>query len=245
MSFRFRSKDCQPAREDAPLSNAGCERPSISFPLKDLETLSDEDLVAQLVAGTHDALTVLFERYCDMVFSIARRALKDNGEAEETLQQVFLDIYKAANQFDREKASFKTWLLQFAYHRSINRKKHLSAKGFYASEELVEQLLPVELYQGGGRTLQLCSPECRHLIEQLLKTIQPRQRMAIEMTFFDGLTAEEIARQTGETPAVVRHNLYRGLSKLRIALLENEQVRKTTKAKDAIEGVSFAFTRPL
>jgi RNA polymerase sigma-70 factor (ECF subfamily) len=213
--------------------------------LADLETLSDEDLVAQLVAGTHDALTVLFERYCDMVFSIARRALKDNGEAEETLQQVFLDIYKAVKQFDREKASFKTWLLQFAYHRAINRKKHLAAKGFYNTEELVEQLLPVELYQGGGRTLQLCSPEFRYLIEQLLKTIQPRQRMAIEMTFFDGLTAEEIARQTGETPAVVRHNLYRGLSKLRVALLENEQVRKTTKAKDAIEGVSFAFTRPL
>jgi RNA polymerase sigma-70 factor (ECF subfamily) len=79
----------------------------------------------------------------------------------------------------------------------------------------------------------------------LLETIQPRQRQAIEMTFFDGLTAEEIARRTGETPAVVRHNLYRGLNKLRAGLLENARVQKTAKTKDAIEGVSLAFTRPL
>src|ERR1700724_1046999 len=158
MSFRFRSKDRQPAREDAPLSNAGCQKLPIPFPLADLETLSDEDLVAQLVAGTHDALTVLLERYSGMVFSIARRALKDNGEAEETVQQVFLDIYKAANQFDREKASFKTWLLQFAYHRAINRKKHLAAKGFYTTEELVEELLPIAVYLGAGQALQLAAP---------------------------------------------------------------------------------------
>jgi RNA polymerase sigma-70 factor, ECF subfamily len=245
MSFRFRSNDRQSLEEDDPLSKVDCQTRLISFPLAGLETLSDEDLVAQLVAGKHDALTVLVGRYSGMVFSIARRALKDNGEAEETVQQVFLDIYKAANQFDRDKASFKTWLLQFAYHRAINRKKHLAAKGFYTTEELVEELLPIAVYLGAGQTLQLAAPEFRFLIDQLLKTIQPRQRQTIEMTFFDGLTAEEISRQTGETPAVVRHNLYRGLSKLRTILLENEQVRKKIKVKDAIEGVSFAFTRPL
>jgi RNA polymerase sigma-70 factor (ECF subfamily) len=244
MSFSLRSKDHQAPRENAsPTSD--CQGVATHFPFTDLENLTDEDLVAQLIAGTHDALTVLVERYSAMVFSIARRALKDEGEAEETVQQVFLDIYKAANQFDREKASFKTWLLQFAYHRAINRKKHLAAKGFYTTEELVEELLPIAVYLGAGQALQLAAPEFRFLIDQLLKTIQPRQRQTIEMTFFDGLTAEEISRQTGETPAVVRHNLYRGLSKLRSALLQSEQVQKTTKVKGAIEGVSFAFPRPL
>ena len=245
MSFRFRSKDRQSLEDDAPPSKVDGQRLPIPFPLADLQTLSDEDLVAELVAGKHDALTVLLERYSGMVFSIARRTLKDNGEAEETVQQVFLDIYKAADQFDREKASFKTWLLQFAYHRAFNRKKHLEAKGFYTTEELVEELLPIAVYLGAGQALQLAAPEFRFLIEQLLTTIQPRQRQTIEMTFFDGLTAEEISRQTGETPAVVRHNLYRGLSKIRKILLETEAVRKKAKVKDAIEGVSFAFTRPL
>lgn len=243
MSFRFLFKDRGPDEESAPTPNGFCQKKESLPSFAELETLSDEDLVARLVAGAHDALTVLFERYSDIAFSIARRALKDNGEAEEVLQQVFIDIYKAADQFDRQKGSFKTWLLQYAYHRSINRKKHLASRGFYAAEELAEQLMPAEPC-GIGRTLQLASPEFARLIEQLLGTIQPRQKQTIEMTFFDGLTAEEIAEKTGETPAVVRHNLYRGLNKLRLALLEGERVKKQGKVKDAVEGISFA-TRPL
>ncbi len=244
MPLWFRSKDQSPATGNAPTTNGEPHKLAVPRSLADLETLNDEDLIDQLVAGVHDALTVLFERYSDVVFGIARRALKDIGEAEEALQQVFLDIYKAADQFDRNKASFRTWLLQFAYHRTINRKKHLASRGFYAAEELDEQLLPVELYEGAGRTFQLASPEFGRLIEQLLETIQPRQRQTIELTFFHGLTAEEIAEKTGETPAVVRHNLYRGLSKLRLALVESERVKKPAKIKDAVEGISFA-TRPL
>ncbi len=244
MPLWFRSKDHSPATGNAAIADGELLKLRVPISLADLETLSDEDLIDQLVAGIHDALTVLFERYNGVVFGIARRALKDNGEAEEALQQVFLDVFKAANQFDRNKASFRTWLLQFAYHRTINRKKHLASKGFYAAEELDEQLLPVELYKGAGRTFQLASPEFGRLIEQLLDTIQPRQKQTIEMTFFHGLTAEEIAEKTGETPAVVRHNLYRGLSKLRLALLESDSVKKPAKIKDAVEGISFA-TRPL
>jgi len=206
-----------------------------------LESLTDEDLVEQLAAGKHDALTVLFERYRVVVFSIARRALGDDGEAEETLQQVFLDIYKAANQFDREKASFRTWLLQFAYHRSSNRRKHLVSRGFYTAAEIDEQLLPVQCYEGSSSTLHLASLEFGRLLDQLLATIQPRQKQTIEMTFIDGLTAEEIASRTGESAAVVRHNLYRGLKKLRQALLVHEQANKRTDTSTGtVEGVSFA-----
>jgi RNA polymerase sigma-70 factor (ECF subfamily) len=96
--------------------------------------------------GTQDALRVLFERYSRMVFGMARRALKDDGEAEETMQQVFFDIYRAASLFDREKGSFKLWIVRYAYTRMLNRKKHLAAKGFYTAEELTDEILPVALY---------------------------------------------------------------------------------------------------
>jgi len=243
MSFRFRSNGHSPGRDDAPLSKEP-EVP-IAFPLTDLEALTDEDLVARLVGGTHDALTVLFERHSQLVLGIARRALKDEGEAEEALQQVFFDIYKAAKLFDREKGSFKIWLLQYAYHRTMNRKKHLAAKGFYTTEELADQILPAELYDVAGRSLRLASSELERLIEQLLNTVEPRQRQTIELTFFHGLTAEEIASKTGETPSVVRHNLYRGLHKLRVALLHSEQVRKKRKVKSVSEGAVFAYPESL
>jgi RNA polymerase sigma-70 factor (ECF subfamily) len=243
MSFGFRSKDRNIRRDHSLLSTE--EDSLITLPLADIETLSDEDLVARLVSGTQDALRVLFERYSHLVFGIARRALRDDGEAEETMQQVFFDIYKAAKLFDREKGSFKGWMLQYAYERTLNRKKHLAVKGFYTAQELTDEILPVALYEGAGRSLQLSSSEFAHLIEQLLNTIQPRQRKAIELTFFFGLTAEEVAAQTGETPSVVRHNLYRGLSKLRIALTQHEQIQRKERVKSVREGALLAYPESL
>ena len=206
-----------------------------------LEALTDEALAAELLAGNHDALTILFERHGGQVFGIAKRILRDAGEAEETLQQVFLDMYRALAQFDPQKAPFKTWLLQFAYHRTINRKHHLEAKGFYSAQEFEEDLVNQQLGAGcGAKLLQLSSPEIAHLVAQLLKTVQPRQRRTIELTFFEGMTAEEIAKETGETAIVVRHNLYRGLDKLREALL---QCREAGQEVKETEGIFFAYPR--
>lgn len=199
-------------------------------------------LAAELVAGHHDALTVLFERYSAIVFRIARRILRDSGEAEEAVQQVFFDIYRSADQFSAEKGPFRAWLLRFAYHRTINRKNHLNAKGFYTAEELDERELPTAVHEKVGKLLRLSSQDVACLIDQLLTTIGPRQRRVIELTFFEGLTAEEISKRTGETPSVVRHNLYRGLSKLRQAILQNEDFQKR-RAKGEVEGITFAYPR--
>jgi RNA polymerase sigma-70 factor (ECF subfamily) len=56
------------------------------------------------------------------------------------------------------------------------------------------------------------------LVEQILSHLQPRQRRTIELVYYEGLTADEVSLRTGETVRVVRHNLYRGLEKLRKAL---------------------------
>jgi RNA polymerase sigma-70 factor (ECF subfamily) len=213
--------------------------------LSTLRSLEDAELAAELAAGDHDALTVLFERHSALVFRVARRMLRNDGEAEETVQQVFLDVYRAMVQFDIRKGSFKTWLLQFAYHRAINRREHLLAQRFYEWEEL-DDILPELHTAGGGGPLQQSPQELGHLLEQLLSVIKPQQRKVIELTFFHGLTAEEIAKLTGETPSVVRHNLYRGMSKLRSALLQSGQACKEEKAasKAAEKSIVFAYRPP-
>jgi RNA polymerase sigma-70 factor (ECF subfamily) len=196
----------------------------------------DVDLVRQLQAGNPDALTSLFTKYSGVIFSFAKRMLRDPGEAEEVVQQVFLDVYKAIHRFDPVKGSFKVWLFQYSYHRALNRKKHLRAKGFYSKQELRESDLQGEEYEDAGRKIRFCSQEMVLLVQQLLNKIQPRQRVAVEMTFFEGLTAEEIARRTGETPSIVRHNLYRGMSKLRAAALEAAEGQKVSESS-RIEGL--------
>jgi RNA polymerase sigma-70 factor, ECF subfamily len=197
-----------------------------------LRNLTDEDLMRALCMGCNDALAVLFERHSARVFRIARAILRDDGEAEETVQRVFLDVFKAVNQFNPDRGTFKTWLLQYAYHRSIDRRQHLQSNRFYSRDEL-DDLMPAELFNGPGHLLCLPPQEVACLVEQVLATLESRQRRVIELTYFEGLTAEEIATKTGDSASSVRHNLYRGLAKLRGVLQETSKAR--SKEKSATE----------
>jgi RNA polymerase sigma-70 factor, ECF subfamily len=194
-----------------------------------LRNLTDEDLMQALRMGCNDALAVLFERHSALIFRIARAILHDDGEAEETVQKVFLDIFRAANQFNPDRGSFKTWLLQYAYHRSIDRRQHLQSNRFYSRDEL-DELMPAELFNGPGHLLCLPPQEVTCLVEQVLATLEKHQRRVIELTYFEGLTAEEIALKTGDSASSVRHNLYRSLAKLRDVLQETSKARSKEKS---------------
>jgi RNA polymerase sigma-70 factor (ECF subfamily) len=194
-----------------------------------LRLKTDEELVADLPASDPDALTVLYERHSGMIFRIARRILRNDAEAEDAVQQVFLDMFRAAEQFDPDKGSLKSWLLMFAYHRTFNSRRQLRTHGFYQCDNIEE--LPQQLIQGASCPLSLGPTEAIILVEQVLKLIQPRQRRAIELTFYEGLTAEQASEVTGESVRVVRHNLYRGLEKLRAVLRTKSPEANRTSEK--------------
>jgi RNA polymerase sigma-70 factor, ECF subfamily len=162
--------------------------------------------------GCQNALTILFERYHRLVFDIALRIVRDPGEAEDVVQTVFLDVFRAVANFDPKKGILKVWLLQYAYHRALHRKRHLVSNHFYRWEAL-EAALEI----GVERSLAAELPEIVRLAEEMLEKLKPRQRAVLEMTYYEGLTAEEIALRIGETAHVVRHDLHRGLAALRVA----------------------------
>jgi hypothetical protein len=82
------------------------------FQSEDFCKLSDEELTHYVASGRHDALAVLFDRYHRLVFDVALRIVRDPGEAEEVVQNVFLDVYRAMANFDSKKGILKVWLLQ-------------------------------------------------------------------------------------------------------------------------------------
>lgn len=182
-----------------------------------LQGVSDEILMAHISAGHADALTVLFDRHHRMVFQIAVKILRDAGEAEDVTQNVFLEIYKAAAQFDPAKGSTKGWIVQYAYHRSINRRQHLIARKFYATTEISE--LPESLLACDRGPLG--THETVQLVKQALNTLNATQRRVLEMAYFDGLTMKDIAETTGDSLGNVRHHYYRGLKNLRTFLAES------------------------
>ena len=96
-----------------------------------MDKADDRALIDEMQQGGADALGVLFGRYGRLVFAVARKILRNDAEAEDLTQEVFLEIYKKARLYDASKGSVKIWLLQYAYHRSFNRRKYLALRNFY------------------------------------------------------------------------------------------------------------------
>jgi RNA polymerase sigma-70 factor (ECF subfamily) len=176
----------------------------------ELSRLSDDEVMVHLQGGAADALAVIFDRYHRLVYSIALRIVRDEGEAEDVAQIVFLDIFRAAAQFDPAKGTTKVWLLQYAYHRALSRKRYLSVRNFYDLEEEERATgLPAD------SAPRLTPLELRDLLDKGLASLAAAQRSVIERASFEGLSMKEIAEATGESLVAVRHHYYRGLRKLR------------------------------
>jgi len=203
--------------------------PTGAWPLLDrlkLTMSSDEELVAKLRAGHSEALAILFDRHSALVFRNARRVLRNAAEAEDLVQQVFFDLLRSAHKYDLGKGSFKTWLSMLAYCRTVNRWRQLQATHYYDSAN-VEDVLP-EILQAAQQPFPFQGAEAVCLVEQALGMVQPRQRRTIELIYYEGLTAEEVAERTGESAPAVRHNLYRGLAKLRSVMHEAVADKKSS-----------------
>src|SRR5271170_8003979 len=192
--------------------------------LAELKGLNDAELMAHLKGGCNDALAVLFDRYYRLVLSIALKIVRDPGEAEDVMQTVFLEIFRSVAQFDPAKGTTKVWILQYAYHRAINRKQHLNARKFYSQTDLEEVKNRVlETAPTLGRFTQ---PELKHLLQQGLKTLNGPQKQVVELASYDGLSMKEIADKTSDTVSNVRHHYYRGLQKLRSFVGQPTEKRK-------------------
>lgn len=177
--------------------------------------LSDEKIMAEIQAGNGDAFAVLFDRYHRLILVTALKIVRDVSEAEEVTQNVFLEIYRAARQFDPARGTLKVWLLQFAYHRSINRRNYLVLRRFYDRRDIQEAVT----WEGSGVTApQLAIQEAARLVEEALGILNEPQRRTIQLVFFEGMTLKEVAEQTKESLSSVRNHYYRGLDRLRLNL---------------------------
>lgn len=197
-----------------------------------LRKLSDEDLIECMQHGQSDALSFLFDRYFRLVLSVGLRILRDAGEAEDIMQDVFLELYRRACLFNPNKGSAKTWILQYAYHRSISRRQYLETRKFYSSEE-------ISILERGGWEPSyspngwdgLTYEERGRVLRKGMETLSAKQKKALELAYFEGLRINEIAERMKESLVVVRSYYYRGLKKLRDSLHNLDQRPKPDGAK--------------
>jgi RNA polymerase sigma-70 factor (ECF subfamily) len=190
--------------------------------------ISDEELLARLADGHEEALLALFQRYNRLVFSIGCRILKDEGEAEDLVQEVFMRLRTEQASFNPAKGSARTWMVQVFYRRAFDRRAYLARRHFYNGTELVEETKALV----GARNLEadvidrLTTLELRSAFDQLTE----RQKVTLELCFFEGMKLGEIAERTGEDLSNVRHHYYRGLERLRQVVREMARNEKRARS---------------
>ena len=180
---------------------------------------ADEQLMEQVCKGSRDALALLFRKHNRAVRNVAYRILRDEGEADDLVQEVFLFLFQKAALFDASKGSASSWIIQIAYHRAINRRQYLTVRQHYDALELEEQRLGA-----GERRLFVDALVAKTCLNRLREQVSTEQREALEFHFFDGYTFREIAEKTGQTLGNVRNHYYRGLERLRACIFSKEGV---------------------
>jgi RNA polymerase sigma-70 factor (ECF subfamily) len=162
-----------------------------------------------MCAEQPDALESLFHRYVRLVTGIAQHILHDRAEAEDITQEIFLEIYRKAHLYSAARGSFRVWLLQYVYHRTIRRKAVLRRRAAYRGEpiETVDQRTPDERHR-------LTRDECRWVLRTGLAQLPGRQRATLELTCFEDLPLREVAERLGVSVGCTRHYYYRGLARL-------------------------------
>ncbi len=178
---------------------------------------SDEQLLAQVRDGGKEALGHLFRRHARAVHNVAYRILRDEAEADDLVQEVFLFIFRKAGLYDPGKGRATTWIFRVAYHRAFDRRRYLKSRHFYASQELKD----VGLHLADKRKEIPFHEQSMEgilgmpLMARFNALLSPEQRETIQLYFFEGYALKEIAELTGRPLANVRNHYYRGLERLR------------------------------
>jgi RNA polymerase sigma-70 factor (ECF subfamily) len=178
-------------------------------------SVSDESLLRQIGIGDRDALATLFERYARLTRSVAVRILRDTAEAEDLVQDLFLYIQRKCGIFDSSKSSARSWIVQMAYHRALDRRRYLQSREFYAQPFFQANSAEVV---GKPTTESDYSAEAvfgRNGLEKIVNALSTDQRETLRLHFFEGCTLAEISQQLGQPLGNVRHHYYRALDKLR------------------------------
>jgi RNA polymerase sigma-70 factor, ECF subfamily len=184
---------------------------------KESLSVTDEEALVQLKARDRDALALLFDRYSRLILTIGFRVLRDYGEAEELVQNVFLYLYQKADLFQPDKGTAKSWITQAAYHRALDRRDYLVYRQFYLGTEF--EVLPDTLAGDFDLEREIGSRLNREQLLKALDELPEKQRLTLTLNFFEGLELREIGERLGDSIANVRHNYYRGLDKLRKSAL--------------------------
>ena len=168
-------------------------------------------LLQRMADGDRDAFRRFYDRYASLVFTFAHRLLGSQADAEDLLQEVFLQIWRQAQSYNPVRGSPEAWLITMTRSRAIDRLRSIRRRD-------MNILTPDE----PSRVEAMASVECptqaseaRLTVQGVLAKLPEAQRLVLELAYFDGLTQTEIAARLGEPLGTVKTRIRAGLERLR------------------------------
>ncbi|MEV6069712.1 sigma-70 family RNA polymerase sigma factor [Nocardia sp. NPDC052001] len=178
------------------------------------ESLELAALLQRCGQSDEPAFAELYDRTCARVFGLVLRVLHDPGYAEETTQEVYLQIWRTAANFDPAKGSAVTWLMTLAHRRAVDRVRaeqaHAQREVAYGTSTLGNEF--DEVTEEVGRRLE------QQAVLQGLATLTETQREAISLAYFGGRTYAEVAAYLGVGLPTVKSRIRDGLTRLKKSL---------------------------
>jgi RNA polymerase sigma-70 factor (ECF subfamily) len=184
-----------------------------------LAALDDLALVRRMADGGQEALAELYDRYAALLLGVARRILGAAGEAEEALQEAFLQAWTQAGRYDPGRSSVSTWLVLLARSRALDRLRARGSRERTAEAAAAEAATaaprPDASSKGEERVVQ---GERRRRVREALAALPEEQRQVLELAFWEGLSQSEIASRTATPLGTVKTRALLGMRKVRQAL---------------------------
>jgi RNA polymerase sigma-70 factor, ECF subfamily len=182
----------------------------------------DGELLHRVARGDVAALRALYDEHASRALAIANRILRDSIEAEDVVQETFIEVWRRSAQFDGARGGAVAWIVTIARSRAIDRLRASGTAGraiagVASSPELLLSAQVPPPHEAAERRRD----EVR--VAGALATLPPEQREAIELAYFEGMTQSEIATQTGSPLGTVKMRVKLAITKLAALLREKER----------------------
>lgn len=173
-------------------------------------TKSNQELLLLLREGNQVAFYNIYERYCKRLYGFVLRYIKQEADAEEIVQEVFIKVWEARAKIDVY-SSFESFLFTIAYNATISLfRKRVTEKKY------LEHLMSIQQFESAPDvTNEFHFNELNERLHTLLNELTPRQKEIFQLSREDGLTHEEIAQKLNISVATVKKHIGNTLAFLR------------------------------
>ena len=182
--------------------------------------LTDLELMQAIQAEDPEALSKLYDRYNGILKALILRVIHNEAEAEDLLQEIFMEIWNQAKNFSAQKGKPLGWMVTLARRRAIDglRKKQAYTRAEERLQAETEQ--QPEAWVHNSTEEEITFADTRVIVRNVINSLPPAQQQAIDLAFFRGMSQREIAANTNTPLGTVKTRLELGLKKIYDGLKE-------------------------